>query len=102
LWRVIAPFISLGRFMAPPDGQDESTRPRRDQPMSETEGRTEEAKGKLKEAAGAITDDDELRNEGKADSASGKTKQKIDQVKDAAEDAVDRVRDKAKDALDRN
>jgi hypothetical protein len=41
-----------------PDGHDATTRTRRDRAMSETEGRTEEAKGKVKEAAGAIADDD--------------------------------------------
>ena len=70
--------------------------------MDDATARAEEAKGKVKEAAGALTDDDDLRNEGKVDSASGKAKGKLEDIKDAAEDAVGRVRDKAKDALDRN
>jgi uncharacterized protein YjbJ (UPF0337 family) len=52
-------------------------------------GTTDQAKGRLKEAAGAITDDDKLRREGKLDQAVGK-------VKDAAEKALDAVTDKIK------
>lgn len=48
--------------------------------------KAEEFGGRAKEAAGAATDDDELKNEGKADQASAK-------VKDAAGDAVDKVKD---------
>lgn len=49
-------------------------------------GTVDQAKGRLKEAAGAVTDDDKLRREGKLDQAVGK-------VKDAAEKVVDKVRD---------
>lgn len=49
-------------------------------------GTIDQAKGRLKEAAGAIADDDQLRQEGKLDQAVGK-------VKDAAEKVVDKVRD---------
>ncbi len=48
----------------------------------------DETKGRVKEAAGDLTDNDDLKNEGKADKASGKVK-----------DAVDSVSDKVKDAL---
>jgi uncharacterized protein YjbJ (UPF0337 family) len=37
-------------------------------------GTTDKAKGWLKEAAGALTGDDKLRQEGKLDQATGKTK----------------------------
>ena len=49
-------------------------------------GKTDQVKGRVKEAAGAITDDDKLRREGKNDQTAGK-------VKEAAEKAVDKVRD---------
>jgi uncharacterized protein YjbJ (UPF0337 family) len=52
-------------------------------------GTTDKATGRLKEAAGALTDDDELRDEGKLDQAAGK-------VKDTAEKLVDKVRDAVK------
>ena len=49
---------------------------------------TDDLKGRAKEAAGDLTNDDSLKNEGKADRASGKAK-----------DAVDGVTDKVKDLL---
>jgi uncharacterized protein YjbJ (UPF0337 family) len=51
-------------------------------------GNTDEAKGRVKEAAGDLTGDKSLKNEGKADRAAGKAK-----------DAVDAGTDKVKDAL---
>jgi uncharacterized protein YjbJ (UPF0337 family) len=52
-------------------------------------GTTDKAKGRLKEAAGALTDDEKLRREGKLDQTAGK-------VKDTAEKVVDKVRDTVK------
>jgi uncharacterized protein YjbJ (UPF0337 family) len=49
----------------------------------------DEAKGRIKEAAGDLTGDDKLKREGKADRAEGK-----------AHEAVDKAADKVKDALD--
>jgi uncharacterized protein YjbJ (UPF0337 family) len=46
-------------------------------------GTTDKAKGRVKEAVGALTDDDRLRRKGKADQAIGK-------VKDTAEKVVDK------------
>ena len=37
----------------------------------EVEGKTDQAKGKVKQAVGDLTDDEKLRNEGAADEASG-------------------------------
>ena len=55
---------------------------------------TDEVKGRLKEATGDLTDDDDLKREGKADHASGTAKGKLEEVKDKAEDAIDAVKDK--------
>jgi uncharacterized protein YjbJ (UPF0337 family) len=52
-------------------------------------GKSDELKGRVKEAAGALTDDEKLKREGKIDQAAGKTKQ-------AAEKAVDKVKDAMK------
>ena len=52
-------------------------------------GRTDVVKGRLKEAAGALTDNDMLRAKGKADQAIGKVKQ-------VAEVAVAKVKQAAK------
>jgi uncharacterized protein YjbJ (UPF0337 family) len=58
-------------------------------------GEFDEAKGRAKEAAGALTDDDDLKNEGKVDKTSGKMKDVVDNVKGKVEDAIDNVRDRA-------
>ena len=52
-------------------------------------GTTDKAKGRIKEAAGALTGDDKLKREGQRDQVAGK-------VKDAVDRTVDRVRDAAK------
>jgi uncharacterized protein YjbJ (UPF0337 family) len=57
-----------------------------------TSGKADEAKGKLKEAAGALTGDDGLRSEGKADQAGGKLKQAGEKVAGAAHDVADAAR----------
>ena len=46
----------------------------------------DETKGKMKEAAGDLTDDDEMKSEGKADQAKGKVKDAVDKVGDAIKD----------------
>jgi uncharacterized protein YjbJ (UPF0337 family) len=50
------------------------------------DGATDDAKGRLKEAAGALTGDDSLKNEGKVDQAAGT-------VKDAVGGAADKIKD---------
>ncbi len=42
----------------------------------------DDAKGKVKEAAGDLTDDQSLKNEGKVDKATGKVKDAVDGVRD--------------------
>ena len=51
-----------------------------------------ELKGRAKEAAGALTDDQDLKREGRADQRGGKLKQAGEKVKDAAEDVKDAIR----------
>jgi uncharacterized protein YjbJ (UPF0337 family) len=48
-------------------------------------GTTDKVKGRVKEAVGALTDDKRLKNEGKADQASGA-------VKDGVEKVIDKVK----------
>ena len=52
------------------------------------DGTIDKAKGRLKEAAGALTDDKELKNEGKVDQAVGKAKNAAGKVLDKAKDLV--------------
>lgn len=51
-------------------------------------GKADEIKGRVKEAAGAITDDEQLRREGKVDQAAGKVKQAAEKAVDAVKNAV--------------
>jgi uncharacterized protein YjbJ (UPF0337 family) len=51
-------------------------------------GRAEEVKGRVKEAAGALTDDEKLKREGKVDQAVGKIKQAADKLIDKAKKAL--------------
>jgi uncharacterized protein YjbJ (UPF0337 family) len=55
-------------------------------------GKTDVVKGRLKEAVGALTDDDKLRAEGKIDQAVGKVKQVVEQVVDKVEEVAKKVR----------
>ena len=47
----------------------------------------DDAKGKVKEAAGDLTDDKDLKSEGKADQAGAKVKEKVDGAVDAVKGA---------------
>lgn len=49
-------------------------------------GKTEELKGRVKEAAGALTDNPKLKREGQIDQVVGKTKQ-------VAETAIDKAKE---------
>lgn len=55
----------------------------------------DQAKGRVKEAAGDLTDDKDLKNEGKADRVGGEIKEKLG-------DAVDKVKDKVDDVINRD
>ena len=48
----------------------------------------DEMKGRLKEAAGNLTDNEDLEREGKVDQGKGKVKEGVDKVGDKIKDAV--------------
>ncbi len=52
------------------------------------DGTTDDAKGRVKEAAGDLTDDQDLKNEGKVDKATGSVKDKVGDVSDAIKDKL--------------
>ncbi len=65
--------------------------------MSEdTKGKVDEGKGRVKQAAGDLTGDDDLNREGKVDEAAGKTRQTLSDAGEKVGDGVDKVADKAK------
>jgi uncharacterized protein YjbJ (UPF0337 family) len=45
-------------------------------------GESDQAKGRIKQAAGDLADDDDLKREGKIDELAGKAKDKIDDARD--------------------
>lgn len=51
-------------------------------------GKTDVVKGRIKEAAGALTGNDELREEGRTDQAVGKAKQAVQKTADAVKKTV--------------
>ncbi len=51
-------------------------------------GKTDQIKGRAKEAAGAVMDDDQLRREGKRDQAAGKVKDAVSKTVDKVKEAV--------------
>lgn len=57
--------------------------------------KTDQAKGRVKQAAGDLTDDDDLKREGKVEQKAGEVKEKVG-------DAVDKVKDKVDDVLHRD
>ena len=52
-------------------------------------GKSDELKGRVKEAAGALTGDRKLKREGRADQAVGKIKQQVEKVIDKVKTAFD-------------
>jgi uncharacterized protein YjbJ (UPF0337 family) len=71
-------------------------------------GKTDQVKGRVKEAVGSLTGDKDLESEGKADRRAGETKEKVANAKDKVEEVIDKAGEtvdgviaKAKDALHR-
>ena len=62
--------------------------------MSDASSKSDEVKGRVKEAVGDLTNNDDLKREGKTDRAAGKVKEVLSDAKDKLEDVVDEVKDK--------
>lgn len=71
---IVAACLSLGALAACGDTSD---------------GGAQEAGGTVKEVAGTVTGNDELKREGEADQTVGNAKQAVEGVKDAVGDAVE-------------
>jgi uncharacterized protein YjbJ (UPF0337 family) len=57
-------------------------------------GETDQAKGRVKQAAGDLTDNDDLKREGRADETAGKVKEAVGDAKDKFDDVIDDVKEK--------
>jgi uncharacterized protein YjbJ (UPF0337 family) len=71
--------------------------------MSEdTKGKLDEGKGKVKQAAGDLTGDDDLHREGKVDEGAGKVRQAVSDAGEKVGEGVSKAADKAKGVVGKN
>ncbi len=54
----------------------------------------DQVKGKVKQAVGDLTDNEDLKKEGDADEKAGEVKEFVEDAKDKADDLIDTVKDK--------
>lgn len=57
--------------------------------MATTDTNLDEGKGRLKEAAGSLTGDHDLKRQGKADQAKASVKGKVDKAAEKVKDVLD-------------
>jgi uncharacterized protein YjbJ (UPF0337 family) len=55
--------------------------------------KSDQLKGRAKEAVGSLTDDKDLETEGKIDRRAGEAKEKIEHATDRLEDVIDHAKD---------
>ena len=55
-------------------------------------GKTDQMKGKAKEAVGDLTGNKDLKSEGKADRQAGEVKEKVGKVEKKVEEGIDKVK----------
>ena len=58
------------------------------------EGKKDDLKGRVKEAAGDLTDRDDLKREGKTDRAAGTVKEKLEKAKEKGEEVIDKAKER--------
>jgi uncharacterized protein YjbJ (UPF0337 family) len=62
----------------------------------EFDGKVDQVKGRIKQGAGDLTDNDQLRDDGAADEASGDVQEGFGKARRKVGDAIDDVGDKLK------
>ena len=62
----------------------------------EFDGKVDQVKGRIKQGAGDLTDNDQLRDEGTADEASGNVQEGFGKARQKVGDAINDVGDKLK------
>ena len=63
--------------------------------------KSDQVKGRVEEAVGALTDDEDLEREGRKDRLAGEAKEKLEHAKDKLEDVIDATKDKVGDLIDK-
>jgi uncharacterized protein YjbJ (UPF0337 family) len=61
-------------------------------------GKMDQIKGRIKEAAGVLTDDDRLKREGRLEQVVGKVKETAARIAEKVKEKVERTADTMKDA----
>ncbi len=56
--------------------------------------KSDDLKGRAKEAAGAVTDDEDLKEEGRADQRAAGAKEKVERAADKVKQGIDDVKDR--------
>ena len=56
----------------------------------------DQAKGRVKQAAGDLTDNDKLKRDGKRDEAAGKAKELLEDAKEKGDDLIDSMKDRSR------
>jgi uncharacterized protein YjbJ (UPF0337 family) len=64
-------------------------------------GKTDQLKGRVKEAAGSLAGNKDLESEGKTDRRVGAVKQTLDHAKDEVGELIDKAGDKVEEAVDK-
>ncbi len=64
-------------------------------------GKSDQAKGKVKEAAGSLIGNEDLEAEGKAHRRAGEAKEKVGHAKDKVEEVIDKAKDKVEEVIDK-
>jgi uncharacterized protein YjbJ (UPF0337 family) len=63
--------------------------------------KTDQMKGRAKEAVGSVTGNEDLEAEGTADRRAGEAKEKLEHAKDKVEAFVDKAKEKGDEAIDK-
>jgi len=63
--------------------------------------KTDQMKGKAKEAAGSVTGNKDLEAAGKADRRAGEAKERVDRAKAKIEEVLDKVEDKTEEVIEK-
>ena len=64
-------------------------------------GKPDQIKGRVEEAAGSLTGNEELKSEGRDDRRAGEAKEKLGHAKDKIKDVIDDVEGKVEDVVDK-
>jgi uncharacterized protein YjbJ (UPF0337 family) len=63
--------------------------------------KTDQVKGKAKEAVGRLTGNKDLESEGKTDRRAGETKEKLSDAKGKVEEVIDKAESKVEEVIDK-